>query len=370
MATMTKKQQVSILQEKISKKVDAQQSNVVKTLQEIETEGLGITDFIAPIGALNNKVSMDFHSNGKLKMRLGKDMYGINDHAVAQAGTKLGIPTKYIKDLAKGDKWSRDLAAEILNEHSLHTNRSRVLVRSVGNQIRGILSDKYRRLNTPEIYSQFLTAVYKNGGVVIDAHVDETRSFIETIIPTVMPIQTEKNGTVCVVFGARIGSSDYGDGALDVRTFMMQAVCLNGMVRNSIINQKHLGSRLPDDILLSEATYKKDTAAQASLVNDVVGQLMSKENLQKEAASIQKSAETEIDIDNEIKKLSNKGILKTEVGLIETVLKSGRENDGVQGEPTMWKLTQAMTAVARDHENGRRAREIQEIAGNLLVNVK
>lgn len=48
------------------------------------------------------------------------------------------------------------LVAEILNQHSDWTQRSRVLVKTIGNQVMGILSDSYRRLNSVEILTAFV----------------------------------------------------------------------------------------------------------------------------------------------------------------------------------------------------------------------
>lgn len=364
----SEKGMVDVLQDKINKTIEQNQKRAAGVLDAIGEEGSSMHDFIAPLGALNKEVKMKFISNGTLKVALDKDEYSIHNHAISQAGSKLGIPTKYIKDLAQGGKWERDLAAKVLNEHSLHTDRSRVLVRSVNNQVRGILSDKYRRLNTPDIYGKFLQATSKRGAIVVDAHLDPTRSWIETIIPTIMQIETANNGIVHMVFGARIGSSDYGDGALDVRTFSMQAICLNGLVRNSVMNERHLGSRIPDNIKVSERTYKLDTMAMASLVGDTISDLLSRDNLMKQAISIQQSSEKIVDLDMEIKRLPQMGVLKHEVQAIETVLMNGKESDGVVGEPSAWKLSNAMTAMARDSEP-RRMREIQEIAGRLLVKV-
>ena len=48
-----------------------------------------------------------------------------------------------------------------------------------------------------------------------------------------------------IYMGARFSTSDYGDGAVDMRAYLLNGVCLNGMVRESLMKQVHLGSRLP-----------------------------------------------------------------------------------------------------------------------------
>lgn len=47
------------------------------------------------------------------------------------------------------------------------------------------------------------------------------------------------------------------------------------------------------------------------------------------------------------------------------IMIDNKPEDGVQGESTLWKLTQAITAFARK-EDPRRQRELQQIAGDLM----
>jgi hypothetical protein len=47
----------------------------------------------------------------------------------------------------------------------------------------------------------------------------------------------------------------------------------------------------------------------------------------------------------------------------------GKAENGVSGEPTLWKLVNGVTAVGRDSKEDR-AREIQEIAGGLMDRAK
>ena len=360
-----------ILQDKINRKIDTAQEKIKPILTDIEREGNIMTDFIAPLGN-NNVVSFD--ANGSLKMNVeasdGISSYSMHTHAVAQAGEKLGVPTGYIKKLAVGAPWQKDLAAHVLNQHSDNSDRSRVLVRAVGNEVRGVLSDHYRRLNTTEIYGSFLDAINRQGGVLVDAHLDPTRTYLESILPHVVSVPTEKNGMVYMVYGMRISNSDFGDGALNVQAYSINVVCTNGMTRQNMMRQIHLGKKLPDNISLSEKTYRLDTETQASLVNDLVSTVFSKDHIERESRVIQLASEMELDLEKEIKKLPKAGMLKSEVEQVSKVLIANKGDDGVTGEGTLWKMSQAMTAVARDQEDGRRQREIEDIAGKLMDRVK
>jgi hypothetical protein len=364
---LDKRDEKQILQEKINGVLGNAEVRVKPVIDKIEKEYKESKDFLAPLG---KDGLLKFHSNGSLKMQSGEESLRLHSHAVGQAGERLGIPTGYIKKLATGPQWQRDLAADILNEHAEYTDRKKVLVRAVGDEVRGILSDQYRRLDTFSIYSNFFNECHKKGAQIVSAHIDATRTYCETIYPEVIAIPTEKNGTVHMVFGLRISNSDFGDGALQLQSYSMQVVCLNGMTRNNMLRQVHLGRRLPDDLSLSEETYRLDTQTQASLIGDLVKASFDIDNIEKQARTIQLASERVVDITKELNGLKSGGLYKNEIEKIESKLMANRPEDGVQGEGTLWKLSQAVTAVARDHESKRRQREIEDISGKLFDRLK
>jgi len=361
----------AILQNELDKMLSAKEDRNKEMINGIEKSGNMINDFVAPVGDVSK---VGFDANGKVEVLINMNgevqRFGIHRHAVGQAGERLGIPTKYIKDLSSSEQeWERKLSAEILNDHIYHSDRAKVLLRTVGGELRGFLSDKYRRLNTAEIYGSFLSAIRETGAVVHRAHYDDTKSWIDTIVPQVIAVPTEKNGIVHMVFGCRISNSDFGDGALDLRAYGIQVVCFNGMTRENLMRQVHLGKRLSENLELSERTYMLDTKTQASAVRDLVRLSMGKEAIEQQAFGIQKASEMSINMETEVKKLPKSGMLKGEVEDVEKALMNNRKEDGVQGEPTLWKLSQAVTAVSRTAEE-RRKRELEEIGGKLLERVK
>jgi len=361
---------------KVNRMIEGKAVGVQATMERLVNEGKIAQDYIAPIGVnLRNQgerpiITFAGNLGSSVQMTMPDGVFSLHSNAVGQLADRMGIPTRYLKNLATGESWQVELAAMILNEHSSWTQRSRVLVRTVGNQVRGVLSDTYRRLNSVEILTAFVQEAAGQGAVISDAYMNDTKVWAETILPTPINIPTKNNGDVIVFVGARFSTSDYGDGAVDMRTFMLNGACLNGMVRESVMRQVHLGSRLPDSIALSDRTYKLDTETTVSAVRDLTRGLYSKDNIMQKALEIQGASEIEVDFDKELKKLqSNGSILKAEQQEVEKLLMKNDPNDGVQGGATLWKLTQAITAHARDL-TPERARELHEISGNLLNRVK
>lgn len=372
--------EAKILQDRLDKKLKSRESLNKATIKSIEKEGKFLTDFIAPLGnsdfGVGDKRAVSFISKedrvqAKLKKSTGRaSTLNIHPHAVRQTAERFGIPTRYAKELAySNNEWERNLVTHMLNEHSLNTHRKKALIRTVGGEIRGVLSDKYRRLDTPMIYGSFFEAVNAVGGKVVDVNVDDTRSWVEVLRPTVIPIETENNGTTVMAFGARISNSDFGDGSLTLSAYNMQVICLNGMVGKNTMKQIHLGRQIPDDITLSEQTYLLDSQTQASLVKDAVSQLLSKDSIMEHGRLVQKASGILIeDVVTEIPRLKDLGVLKKETETIMQKMSDNNPDEGITGRNTVWKLSQAINATANTLEDSRRRRDLEEIAGAFVLN--
>lgn len=363
-----------VVMNKVQRMIDGKAVGVRETMERLVNEGKIAQDYIAPIG-VNLKINdhspvITFSANGSLRMDMPDGQFTLHDNAIGQLADRMGIPQRYLRGLASGEPWAKQLAATLLNEHSGWTQRSRVLVRTVGKQVRGVLSDSYRRLNSVEILTAFVQEAADQGAVISDAYMNDTKIWAETILPTPLTVPTANNGDVVIFAGARFSTSDYGDGAVDMRAFLLNGACLNGMVRESVMKQVHLGSKLPDNLQLSQQTYELDTKTTVSAVRDLTKGLFSKDNLMKKAIEIQGASEMEVDFEHELKRLTRDGgLLKQEGKEVEKILMRNDPEDGVQGGATLWKLTQAITAHAREL-SPERSRELHELSGQLLNRVK
>lgn len=373
-ATMEQQGLNEVVINKVQRMIDGKASGVQATMSRLINEGKIAQDYIAPLG-VNLKASdhspvITFNGEDRLTMNMPDGSFSLHDNAIGQLADRMGIPSRYLKGLAQGEPWAITLAAEILNQHSDWTQRSRVLIRTVGSQVRGVLSDSYRRLNSVEILTAFVQEASGQGAVISDAYMNDTKVWAETILPQPIIVPTAKNGDVVIFAGARFSTSDYGDGAVDMRAFLLNGACLNGMVRESVMKQIHLGSKLPDNLALSQQTYELDTKTTVSAVRDLTRGLFSRESLTQKAYEIQGASEIDVDPEKEITKLTKSGLLLKQEGKeVEKILMKNDPEDGVQGAATLWKLTQAITAHAREL-TPERSRELHEISGALLNRVK
>lgn len=359
---------------KVQRMIEGKQQGVMGTITRLLEEGQIAQDFIAPIGVnLRNNDRhpvISFKSEGQVQMAIPEGNFNLHGNAISQISEKMGVPAKYLRELSGGDEWQKQLCATILNEHSGWTQRTRVLFRAVGAEVRGVLSDSYRRLNSVEILTAFIQEAGVQGAVLSDAYMNDTKVWCETILPTPIEIPTRKNGVVTIFAGARFSTSDYGNGSVDMRSFLLNGACLNGMVRESVMRQVHLGSRLPDSIALSQKTYELDTKTTVSAIKDLTKGLYSRDTIMGKAIEIQGASEIDVDFDKELKGLVQRGaLLKNEGREVEKLLMNNNPDDGVTGGATLWKLAQGITAFAREQEP-ERSRELHEISGQLMNRVK
>ena len=363
-----------VVTNKVHRMIDNHQPVVMQTVERLLREAEISRDFIVPIGVeqrgtCENPI-ISFEGDDKLMMRKRGEPFTLHNNAVRQLAEKMDIPSKYLRELSEGSAWQRQLAAEILNKTSGWTPRTRVMIRTVGDQVRGVLSDSYRRLNSEIILTAFMKTALNEGAVACDALMTDTKVWIETILPEPICIPTRLNGTVIIYMGVRFSTSDYGDGSLDLRTFLLNGVCLNGMVRERTLKQVHLGGRLPENLQLSEETYRQDTKTVLLTVRDATRQLYNKDIIRKKALEIERAEDTAVDFEAELKKLvKNNKILKNEEVAIQKILMDHNPEDGLQGSPSLLNLTQALTAYGRN-QNSARTRDFAEIAGELMDRVK
>ena len=128
---------------KVQRMIENKRPVVEQTIARLIQERGDAQDYIAPIGIERRRTGavpvITFAAGEALTMNMPQGQFSLHGHAVGQLAEKMGVPARYLRELSEGASWQRALAANILNEHSAWCGRTRVLVRSVGSQVRGIL---------------------------------------------------------------------------------------------------------------------------------------------------------------------------------------------------------------------------------------
>lgn len=336
-------------------KIDSGMASAVRLFDEIETK--------APTDAIVKASAIRFEAMpavGVGMMFQGHEGAGIHKHALGQIASRAGIPTAYLAELVRGqNEWQRELAAHMMREHFGH-DRSKYLVRSVQGEVRGFLSDRYRRIDSRPLLHAFAEECHKVGAVPVDGGITDTRVSVKAILPRVFePVPGE---ALCL--GIEWGNSDFGAAAHTIRPFILRLWCLNGATMENSMSQVHLGRQMNEDIELSQRTYAYDTKASISALRDIVGGVLSAKKVDNLMDAIRTAEEAKVDWKT-AKNLLSKRLLKGE-------LKSAEESftgpDVVNLPPgnTMWRASNAVSWLAKNTEDPNRKLELERVAGELV----
>jgi hypothetical protein len=368
-----------LVAKRIAEKLARGGTNVQEATSRLIAEGKMSRDFLFEVGSVRKgkepaiQFMPDNHGKvgGTFKMPTGQEDFTFNPYAVRQVAEKMRIPTAYLTGLLFGSEWERNLGYEIMNTHNSWMERSNILVRAIGSEVRAVLSDSYRILDSEMIFGTHMDEIFANGAQLSDGFMDDTKFMIESLMPFPIEIVTPLNGNILVAFGQRWKSSDYGAGKLEGRSFILQGICLNGLVTEQAMKEIHLGGRLENNQgILSRKTIELDSAATASAVRDITKHLYSSPVIKDKMLMIEASASTVVDPVQVLSSYKDIGkLLKGEVEAIGQLIMRNEASKGIQGESTLWKISQGITAYANDVEDVTKRMELQEIAGELFKKV-
>lgn len=355
------RQAASWARDKLTAIIDNGAISGTDVIQRIEREVP--TDVIAPASRMWFR-----RHNGGLNLTLDegnwiKDDLGVHAHALGQAVDRSDkvLNRRAMKGMLAQGEWGRDLLAHALTQVYHHKKRDvRHLIRSVDGEVRGILSNKYRRLNSHNLLETFVKVTTGLGAKVIHAHHLDTKWGFKVALPILFePIPNE-----VMMLGMVLESSDFGDGAVSMRCFLCRLWCTNLAIREEGYREVHLGKRLPDDVSLSERTYKLQTEATCSAMQDIVENSLSPEKVASEMEAIRQAAENSIDVKKALHSYQNR-LSKDETGQIGEAF-NGPDIVLLPQGNTSWRLSNAISLVAGQTEDQRRRIELQQIAGDAM----
>lgn len=289
---------------------------------------------------------------------LGERRFDLTNLAHRQIAEFAGIPQKYYDTM-------REQAPKLLraNVHEwLGREQSRRMIRTLDGKARAFLSDKYRRLDNEDVADAALKALLqRNLAQVESCEVTDTRLYIKALFPNVT--REVKVGDV-VQAGVMITNSEVGLGALSVRVFLMRLSCLNGMVRESVSRQSHVGRQVTADdagIAFRDETVAADDRALMLKLEDtiagVVGDPFDRSvNALREAAGSEPIA----------KPVAAMEVLAKSVGLTIGQKDSILERLIKGGDYTKWGVANAVTNLANDVEDYDDATSLEELGSRII----
>lgn len=290
----------------------------------------------------------------------------LHKHALMQAATRANIPETFVNRML--DKpYGAELITENLNTIFGKEAPERFLVRSADTEIRGVLSDSYRRMDSRPILEAFAETVQKLGAVPIEGIGGDLRFAVKALIPQVYTVGKHGDEEV-FAFGASLSNSDVGCGALSLQFFLWRIWCSNTATREDSLRKVHLGKRLSDDITYSQETYAADTRTMSLAVRDHVKGVLAAPKIEEALAAIEKAMDTVV----EPKKFWERGGELEKLKLTRAEIDATREqfnNGDVQTLPrgnNVARMSQAVAWLAQTVPSAERRLELERIAGVVM----
>ena len=289
----------------------------------------------------------------------------LHKHALTQVCERGGIPQTYLNRLLERP-YGRELLIENLSTIYSNEEPSRFLVRSVKDEVRGVLSDSFRRMDSTPIVEAFAKTCQEIGAVPVEGVGGDLRWAVKAILPMVFQPSKKAGTEELIAFGVQLSNSDFGRGALSLRIYMLRVICTNYATLDEALRQVHLGRRLDDNIEFSQKTYNLDTQTMVSSVADIVKGVLGPKKINATVAEIGKALEERIDPKQAWQELPKLGMLKGEVDKVKDIFMNGPVEELPVGT-TRARLANAISWFAKSAETPERRLELEQAAGEYLI---
>lgn len=324
-----------------------------------------------------------------LKMTLGdgSGTYSIHRHALGQAADVADLSRGYLWKLRDSDElWKHGLLAYNFDElfhRGEFTNKAgkpkRFLIRTVGTQIRGFLSQNYnRKLSTAPLLRSFIETCREHHAGPVGVTATDVRVRVQYMLPIVFePVDGE-----FVSFGATFGNSDFGAGRLSVSGTIFRTGTETTAVVSDDYTRTHLGRMIKDEDLgedwVSDETADKELETFRGYIRDKVTSILAAESIEKSIKAIQIAHERQIPWYQLKEKLKDL-LTKPETEFLEFLLSSAavtmtmnlppvqKAEDVEKATATAWWAANAVGMIAENEQDPDRKSDLQNMAGRLIT---
>lgn len=289
---------------------------------------------------------------------------GIHPHALGQIAERAGVPLRYLRESVNSpEDWRRELGADIINRTMAHSE-DRYLVRAVGGEIRGVLSDKFKRMDSRPSIECMITEAMKFGARISEVSALDTKLALKIVIPEMF----EAFPGEFMLFGLEFRNSDYGDGAKEISAFLKRLICLNGMTREVAMRKIHIGGRLGEGIAYSDETQEANVRADALATGDTVRHLLAPVYRDTLVKGIRDANDRKVDAKARAEQLVKGGKLSKEEGKRAAEIFLTPDIEMLPPGQTVWRWSNTLSFMAGQSEtDAYRRLDLERLAGDALT---
>lgn len=288
--------------------------------------------------------------------------FGIEEAAHWQISSAITIPTKYYNRMRRE---APDLLQQNVN-HWFQNNPLRRMVRTVGNDARAFLSDRYRRLDNDDLVQALLPTLNSLTGISLEScEVTPSRLYIKAVTADLVgDIGTAQKNDI-IYGGIAISNSEIGHGSLRIEPLIFRLVCENGLiVPEHGMKKYHIGRIHESDGLLSKLSdeaLEADDRAFWLKARDVIHAVLQEDVFQGIVERMKNAGKEPVqDPFTTVEKLGKRQ------GFSVEEQKSVLSNLLGHEEPTKLGLSNAVTRAAQEVESYDRATEMEYMGAEIL----
>lgn len=245
----------------------------------------------------------------------------------------------------------------------LDRQSDRRMIRTLDGNVRGVLSDRYRRLDNNDLLIAMLPILQEAKAEIVTCEVTDRKLYLKFL--THQMTGEVKKGDI-VTLGGIISNSEIGFGALSIQPLVLRKVCDNGLIINDLAYRKyHVGRKSQHeqiDISFSDETNSALDKAFWLQTRDVIKETVSQVTMDKAIKLMKESAGMKISDPQVAMELTTTklGLNQDESNNVLTHLING-------GDLSNWGMLNAVTRTAQDVESFDRSVELESLASQLLT---
>lgn len=348
---------------------------------QLEKNSATRKDYIAPQGKMTAIVHQVSPEKREVVLAgFNGDEYAIKNHAHKQLADVLGIPGRYYDRMLIEQP---ELLAANINTWLKSAPSEKRMVRTLGGEVRAVLSPKYRPLDNFELASAVLPKLFGMNVKVMSSELTETRMYIKVILPDLSSPLPEglvwgnghnkiaeygSNERGMLVSALTISNSEVGAGTLRVEPSVFTTWCTNlAVMKQAAMKKYHVGrsTEATDNYeIFRDETRMADDRAFFLKVADVVENAFKRETFEAAIEQIRQAGQEKFAPEN-LTGAVNATIEELKIppkaaGSILSYLAQG-------GDFSKWGLSSAVTASANLQEDYETATELEHAGGEILA---
>jgi hypothetical protein len=338
-----------------------------KSWSEVETEleriAAGRRDFLAParlidIRQVGEDVALEMPQEG------GPEYYRLRENAHEQLASWLNIPRPYYERM-------RREAPGLYRTNVLHwlsTQQRTYLLRTLGGELRAMLSTRYRPLDNDALARAVVPVLEERGFEITSAEVTDSRLDIKAVSRW-SEEAVDEGDVVCMAVS--ISNSEIGAGALRFDPMLYFLACTNGLIlREDRLRKTHVGRDSGDfdsaREFFRDETKEADDVAFWLKVRDSLRGILSPDRFRRQLALLRDATGDAIAAGpDKVVEVTAKRFRFTdeEKGAVLTHFIRGHAG---RDALTRYGLAQAVSRASQDVPSYARATELEQLSGSII----